>query len=105
MSILILAEHDGTKLSGATGCILSAAQKIGGALEILVVGHNVDAIAAEAGTLPGIAKILKADAAHLATPTPENVVGLLQTLASDRSHVLAVNTALGKSVIPRLAAV
>lgn len=104
MSILVLAEHDGMKLLGATLRTVSAAAQIGGPIEILVAGHAMDSIAAEAAAIPGVGKVLKADAGHLANPGAEALVALLQTLVPERTHILAANTATGKSVIPRLAA-
>ena len=105
MSILVLADHDGKKLSGATFCTLSAALKIGGAIDVLVAGQGIDAVAAEAAAIAGVTTVLKADAAHLANPTAESLVALLQTLTAGRTHIVAANTAIGKSVMPRLAAV
>jgi len=104
MNILVLAEHDGTKLFGATHCTVSAAEKIGGPIEVLVAGHGVDAVASEAAALAGVKKVLKADAEHLAKPTAEALAALLLPLAAGRTHILAPSTAMGKSVAPRLAA-
>jgi electron transfer flavoprotein alpha subunit len=105
MGILVLAEHDGSKLFGATHCTVSAAQKIGEPVEVLVAGHGVDALAAEAAAIAGVAKVLQADAAHLAKPTPEALAALLLSLVEGRTHILAANTAMGKSTLPRVAAV
>ena len=104
MSVLVFAEHDGTKLLGATHCTVSAARAIGGSIDLLVAGHGIDAVATEAATITGVTKVLKADAEHLARPTAETLVALLQTVCGERTHVLAPSTAMGKSVMPRLAA-
>ncbi|HZP86386.1 MAG TPA: FAD-binding protein [Burkholderiales bacterium] len=105
MSILVLADHDGNKLGGATLCAITAAQQIGGSIELLIAGDDVRNIAAEAAAIPAVTKVLVASAPHLAKPTPEALVALLRTVASGRTHVIAANTAMGKSALPRLAAV
>jgi len=50
--------------------------------------------------------VLHADAAHLASPTAENVAATVVSLAKagGYSHLLAPATGFGKSVLPRVAA-
>ena len=104
MSILVLADHDGSTLSGATLCTVSAAQKIGHPIDLLVAGHGVDAVASQAAAIAGVVKVLSADAEHLARPTAEAIAALMLPLAAGRTHIVAANTALAKSAMPRLAA-
>jgi electron transfer flavoprotein alpha subunit len=104
MSILVFAEHNGSVLFGSTYCTVSAAQKIGGPVDLVVAGDGVDAVAAEAAAIPGVAKVLKADATHLGKPTAEVLCALLVTLAAGRTHILFANTAMGKGTAPRIAA-
>src|SRR6476661_637343 len=59
MSILVLAEHDGAKLLGATHCTVSAARNIGAPVEVLVAGSEIETVAAEAARIDGVAKVLK----------------------------------------------
>ena len=104
MSILVLAEHDGAKLSGATRCTVTAAARIGGPIDVVVAGQGIDAVAAQAAAIPGVTRVLKADAAHLAKPTSEALAALILALADTRTHILFANTALGKGTGPRVAA-
>ncbi|MCP2937347.1 electron transfer flavoprotein subunit alpha/FixB family protein, partial [Salmonella enterica subsp. enterica serovar Typhimurium] len=69
MSILVIAEHDNAGLRPATLNTLAAAAKIGGDITVLVAGSGCAGAAAAAASVPGVAKVLSADAAHLAHPT------------------------------------
>ena len=104
MTILILAEHDNASLKSATGNAVSAAQKIGGDIVILVAGHQCQAVAQAAAKIDGINKVLVADAAHYAHGLGENLASLIVGLASGYSHILAPATTSGKNVMPRVAA-
>src|ERR1700744_1995911 len=104
MTILILAEHDNQSLKGATFTTVPAGQKIGGDIHVLVAGHNVQGVADAAAKIPGVAKVLLADAPQLADGLAENVEATVLAIARNYSHILAPATAYGKNVAPRIAA-
>ncbi len=104
MSILVLAEHDGSALAPATLNTLGAAKAIGGDIHVLVAGQGIGAVAEEAAKAEGVAKVLKADDATYAHPVAEALAPLLVKLAGDYGHVLAPATTFGKNVMPRAAA-
>ena len=108
MTILIIAEHDNATLRPAVFNTVAAAQKIGGELHMLVAGANAGAAAQAAAAIPGVAKVLHADAPHLAAPVAENVaatvVALVKGAGGAYTHVLAPATGFGKNVAPRVAA-
>jgi len=104
MSVLIIAEHDNATLKPATLHTVTAAQKIGGDIHILVAGQGVDGAAAAAAKVGGVAKVLKADDAAYAHQLAENVAKLIVALAPNYSHVLAAATVNGKNFMPRAAA-
>jgi electron transfer flavoprotein alpha subunit len=106
MTTLVIAEHDNAALKSATLHTIGAAQKLGGDVHVLVAGHPADAVAKAAASIPNVAKVLRADAAHLAQPTAENVAAVaLQVIGSGSyAHVLAPATSFGKNVAPRIAA-
>ncbi len=104
MAILVIAEHDHGTLKGATLNTVAAAQKIGGEIHVLVAGHDADGAAKAATQIPGVAKVLNAEAPHLAEFLAENVAALVVALAKDYSHILAPATSNGKDVTPRVAA-
>ena len=104
MTILIIAEHDHQQLKAATLNTVSAAQKIGGDIHILVTGSNCNAAAQQAATLQGVSTVKVADAAHYQDQTAENLTALVIANAAGYSHILAPATTFGKNLLPRVAA-
>src|SRR4030095_10345664 len=98
MTILLIADHDNAALKAATLNAVTAAAKIGGDLHILVAGNDAGAAAQAAAQIPGVAKVLHADAPHFASPVAENVAATVVALAKSGgySHVLAPATGLRK---------
>src|SRR5689334_1150466 len=106
MSVLVLAEHDNGSLKESTLHAMTAATNIGGQVDVLIAGSAVDGAASAAAAVPGVAKVLRVDAAHLERPTAENVSAtMLEAIArGGYSHVVAAATSFGKNVMPRVAA-
>ncbi|MCC7039655.1 MAG: FAD-binding protein [Burkholderiales bacterium] len=105
MTILVIAEHDNAALKSATAHAVGAAARLGGDVHVLVAGSAAQAAAAQAAALAGVAKVLLADAPHLASPTAESVAATALTLLpGGYTHVVAAATGFGKSVAPRIAA-
>jgi electron transfer flavoprotein alpha subunit len=104
MSVLVVAEHDNKTIKKATLNTVAAAQKLSGDIHILVAGHQAGEAAKAAGQIPGVKKVLHADAPHLGDFLAENVAALVVSLAKTYTHVLAPATSNGKNVMPRAAA-
>ena len=104
MAALVLAEHDNAALKGATLNTVTAAVKCGGDVHVLVAGSNCAAVAQAAAQIVGVAKVLVADAPHLADALAENVAAQIVSMAGAYSHILAPATANGKNILPRVAA-
>ncbi|WP_114815463.1 electron transfer flavoprotein subunit alpha/FixB family protein [Paraburkholderia kururiensis] len=104
MTSLVIAEHDNQSIKAATLNTVAAAQQIGGDVHVLVAGYNAQAAAAEAAKVPGVAKVLLADAPQLEHGLAENVEATVLAVAKHYSHILAPATAAGKNVAPRIAA-
>ena len=104
MAVLVLAEHDNKSLRKSTLNTIAAAQKIGGDLHVLVAGHQAAAVAKAAAQVPGVKKVLHADAPQLAEELAENAAALIVALAKNYSHILAPATSTGKNIMPRAAA-
>jgi electron transfer flavoprotein alpha subunit len=105
MANLVIAEHDNASLKGATLNTVAAAVRIGGDIHVLVAGSNCGAVAQAAAQIAGVAKVLVADAPHLADALAENVAAQVVALAGGYSHILAPATPNGKNILPRVAAV
>jgi electron transfer flavoprotein alpha subunit len=105
MTILVIAEHNGSSLLSATLHAVTAASRLGGDVHVLVAGSNAAAAAQAAARVAGVARVLHADAPHLAAPTAENITATaLSVLPGSYTHVLAPATGFGKNALPRLAA-
>ena len=107
MTTLIIAEHNGASLQAATLHTVTAAQKIGGDIHVLVAGSNAGGAAKAAARIAGVAKVLHADAPQLADATAENLAATIVPIVKSGgySHVLAPATGFGKNVMPRVAAI
>jgi electron transfer flavoprotein alpha subunit len=104
MSVLIVAEHDNAGLKPATLNTVTAAGQLGGEIDMLVAGANCAGAAAAAAKVPGVAKVLVADAQEYEHALAENLAPLIVKLAPNYSHVLAPASTFGKNVMPRTAA-
>ena len=104
MTILVFAEHDNKNVKKATLNAVTAAQKIGGDIHLLVAGHDCGDAAKAAARIAGVAKVLHSDAAQLDDEIAENVAALIVSIAKNYTHVLAPATSNGKNVMPRAAA-
>lgn len=104
MRALLIAEHTGTALSDATAKALTAAQALGGGVDVLIAGHDCQAAAAQAAGLGGVAKVLVADAPTLGHALAEPMAALVLSLAAGYDAIVAPATASGKNVLPRIAA-
>jgi electron transfer flavoprotein alpha subunit len=104
MSILVLAEHDNASLKSATLHAVTAAQRIGGDIHILVAGAAAQAAADAAAKVAGVAKVLLADDAIYGHALAENVAKLIVSLAPNYSHILSAATVNGKNILPRASA-
>lgn len=104
MAILVIAEHDNASLKAATLNTISAAQEIGGDIDVLVAGSACSAVADAAAKVAGVSKVLLADNAAYANQLAENVSLLVAELGANYSHILSASTADGKNIMPRAAA-
>ena len=103
MTSLVLLEYDDAGIKQPSRSAVAAAQKLG-EVHALVAGSGLDAAAAAAAKLPGVAKVLTADSPALDHLLAEPTAALLVALAPNYSHLLAATTAVGKNVMPRVAA-
>jgi len=104
MAALVIAEHDNRSIRGGTLNAVTAAAKCGGEVHVLVAGGGCADAARAAAAIAGVAKVLVADAPHLAEQLAEPVAEQVLAVAGGYSHVLAPATAFGKNVLPRVAA-
>ncbi len=104
MSNLVIVEHDNNEVAIATLNAVTAAQQIGGDIDLLVAGENCAAVAEAASKIAGVSKVKVADDAKFGHHLAENLASLIVEVAGDYSHVLASATTFGKNVMPRASA-
>jgi len=104
MSNLVIVEHDNNEVALATLNAVTAAQQIGGDIDLLIAGENCGAVADAAAKIAGVRKVMVADDAKFGHHLAENLASLIVGVAGDYSHVLASATTFGKNVMPRASA-
>ncbi|MFM2318259.1 MAG: hypothetical protein RLZZ215_880 [Pseudomonadota bacterium] len=104
MRNLVIAEHDNQNLKASTLNTITAASKIGGDIDVLVVGSHCQAVAQAAAAVVGVAKVRVADNAAYEHQLAENTAQLIAALAPAYTHLLAPATPAGKNLMPRVAA-
>ena len=104
MAILLIADHANGQLKPATLKAAAAAVAIGGDIHLLVIGHQVDAVAGAAARIAAVARVLVADAPAYAHLLAEAIAPLIVKLAPDYTHIVAPASTSGKNLMPRVAA-
>ena len=104
MAILVIAEHDNQSLKAATRNAVTAAQKIGAEIHVLVVGSGCASVVEAAAKLAGVTRVKVADAEQYGNQLAESFAALIVANAAGYSHILAASTANGKNTMPRVAA-
>jgi electron transfer flavoprotein alpha subunit len=104
MTTLVIAEHDNAQLKRATLHTIAAASTLANGVHVLIAGSGARAVADAAAQIPGVEKVLLADAPHLADALAENIAAQVVSLAKDYTHVFFPATAAGKNAAPRVAA-
>jgi electron transfer flavoprotein alpha subunit len=103
--ILVIAEHLDGKLNPSTARAVSAAAAVKPeAIDVLVLGDKIDAIAADAAKIEGVSRVLTVDRAENAHPLAAVLAPQIAKAATGYSHVFAPSTTFGKDVAPRVAA-
>lgn len=104
MATLLIADHDGVRLGDATAKALTAARQIGAPVDVLVAGDGVAAIAAQAASLAGVARVLVAEGPALANLLAEPLAELVIRIADAYTVIAAPATSAMKNALPRVAA-
>lgn len=104
MTVLLVAETQGSALAPATAKALTAALQIGGGVHVLVAGEGVGPAAEAAAKLSGVDKVLVADGALYAHHLAEPLAALIVGLSGAYDAILAPSTSSSKNVLPRVAA-
>lgn len=104
MSTLIIAEHSHAGLRPATLNMVSAAARFDAPITVLVAGSEAGAAAQAAAKVPGVTRVLHADALHYAEQLAEDLAALVVGIAGGFQHIIAPATVFGRNLLPRVAA-
>ena len=104
MAVLVIADHDGSAVRDTTNKTVTAALKLGGDVDVLVVGSGAMAAAESAGKITGVRKVLLAESAGLGHKLAEDVEETVLALVGGYDAILSPATNDGKNFMPRLAA-
>ena len=104
MATLVLGEHDNAQLDAAVSRAVRAASQLGAPVDVLIAGFGCGAVAEAASRLAGIRQVVLVEHADLASPVAEQVTAVVLGLAADYEAFVAASTSMGKSVMPRVAA-
>jgi electron transfer flavoprotein alpha subunit len=103
--VLVIAEHDGTKLNASTAkCVTCAAALPNAEVTVAVCAADASAVASQASQLKGVAKVLKIENAANAHAVSAVLAPQIVAIAGEFSHVLGPSTTFGKDLMPRVAA-
>jgi electron transfer flavoprotein alpha subunit len=103
MAILVIADHDGAHLRETTAKTVTAALKIGGDVDVAVLGGS-KAVAEAAAKIAGVRKVRHAESDALGHGLVEAEEAAVLPVAGEYEAILAPATSAGKNLIPRLAA-
>jgi electron transfer flavoprotein alpha subunit len=103
--ILVVAEHNGSKLNPSTPkCVTCAARIPGASVDVLVLAADGAKIAAEAAALSGVGKVLVVNNPANSEPLAAVYAPQVAKVAAPYTHVLGPSTTFGKDLMPRVAA-
>jgi len=104
MATLVVAEHNNESLNDATSKTVSAAQALGGDIDILVAGQGASAAAEAAGKIDGVRAVINVEHELLAKQMPEAMEATIIALMDGYDTVMAADTTTHKAYMPRVAA-
>ena len=104
MRVLIIAEHDETELKPATLNAITAGLAFALSVSVFVGGGKVQTVAETVAQISGVDHVLTAQAPELLSQGAEPMTQVLESIASQFTHILVPATTFGKNLLPRLAA-
>jgi len=103
--ILVIAEHDGSKLNPATAKCVACASAIPGAdITVLVLAASAGAVAAQAASIAGVKRVVTLESPAFTQALAAVIAPAVVSVAGDYSHVFGHSTTFGKDLMPRIAA-
>jgi len=104
MTVLVIAEHDNTKLKTFSLNAVNAASKINSDVHVLVAGNKCENVCKQVASVPLVKKVLQSDSPNYENYLAENLTPLVVKLADQYSYIVASANTFGKNFMPRVAA-
>ncbi|MDG2530512.1 electron transfer flavoprotein subunit alpha/FixB family protein [Caulobacter endophyticus] len=104
MAVLVIADNDNAHLRDGTNKTVTAALKLSGDVDVLVLGKGVSGVADAAAKIAGVRKVLVAESDALGHGIAEAQADAALALAGNYDAILVPATAGGKNFAPRIAA-
>lgn len=104
MAVLVVADNDNAHLRDGTHKTVTAALKLSGEVDILVLGQGVAGVAAEAAKIAGVRKVLVSESPALGHGIAEAEADVVLAVAGGYDAILVPATSGGKNFAPRVAA-
>ena len=104
MSVLVVAEHDNSKLKTFSLNTINAVSKIDADIHVLVAGSKCENVCKEVAAVPLVKKVLQSDSSNYENYLAENLTPLVVKLAEKYTHIAASANTFGKNFMPRVAA-
>ncbi|NDE91215.1 MAG: electron transfer flavoprotein subunit alpha/FixB family protein [Alphaproteobacteria bacterium] len=104
MRALIILEHDGVNVKSASLNAVAAAQKLGCAMDGLIMCASGASVADTASKIAGLEKLLVSEGASFKDDLAENEAPLVAQIAKNYTHVFVAATSFGKNLLPRAGA-
>ena len=103
--ILVIAEHDGSKLNPATAkCVACASALPGADITVLVLAASAGAVAAQAASIAGVKRVVTLESPAFTQALAAVIAPAVVSVAGDYTHVFGPSTTFGKDLMPRIAA-
>ena len=96
MSILLIAEHNNSRLKVFTLNAINAASKIDSDIHVLVAGNKCENVSKEVALIPLVKKVLQSESANYENYLAENLTPLVVKLAEGYTHIVASADTFGK---------
>lgn len=107
MTVLVFAEHDGTKIKSKTMATITAAASFSDEIHVLVLAseRQSPALTEQAAVIAGVSQVICASADHFSCGLTEDLAAQIieQMKRHTYSHILMSSSYLGKRVLPYLA--
>ena len=97
MAVLVVADSDNAHLRDTTHKTVTAALQMSGDVDVLVLGQGADAVAAAAGKIAGVRKVILAEGADVGHGVAEAISATIVGLMGGYDALLVPATSAGKN--------